>query len=346
MGAWFLFACGTQAPPLPPRVERPVPIRDLAVIQIGQSLHVSFTPPVDATDGERLSKPVEVEIFRTATSPEQKAPESPPTLKPWLALRSQDFRAFTRDDVFNYTDRLSDQEFSHSLGFTFTFAARALTRRFRGRAVESELSNVVRATILDVSAPPTNLQARTTEKAVELSWSAPSQTLAGHPVSSLPAYRVYRGEKAQAGAVKVLGETPSSTYPDPNFQFGHSYTYKVVAIFKQGGQIAQSEESLPVEITPADIFPPATPTRLSAVCAAQVVELIWAANTEPDLAGYNVYRREEPSQPQRINQELVPTPVFHDSRVEPGHTYFYRVTAVDLANNESPPSEETRLECR
>ena len=74
------------------------------------------------------------------------------------------------------------------------------------------------------------------------------------------------------------------------------------------------------------------------------VELIWTANSEPDLAGYNVYRREGGGAAQKINQKLLGTPIVRDTSVAAGRKYFYRVTALDLANNESAPSEEVQVE--
>jgi fibronectin type 3 domain-containing protein len=74
------------------------------------------------------------------------------------------------------------------------------------------------------------------------------------------------------------------------------------------------------------------------------VELVWTANTEKDLAGYYVYRREDGEQPRRLNKELLRTPILRDASVQPSHTYFYRVTAVDLSGNESQPSEEVEVE--
>jgi fibronectin type 3 domain-containing protein len=71
------------------------------------------------------------------------------------------------------------------------------------------------------------------------------------------------------------------------------------------------------------------------------IDLTWAPNTDADLAGYNVYRREEGGQPVKINTELVKTPAFRDTNVQSDQTYFYSVSAVDLRGNESRRSEET-----
>jgi len=68
------------------------------------------------------------------------------------------------------------------------------------------------------------------------------------------------------------------------------------------------------------------------------VELVWTANLESDLAGYNVYRREERKPLQKINKELVRVPIYRDSSIALQHHYFYEVTAVDLSGNESRPS--------
>jgi len=77
---------------------------------------------------------------------------------------------------------------------------------------------------------------------------------------------------------------------------------------------------------------------------AGAVELVWAANTEKDLAGYYVYRRENGEETKKLKKDLLRTPLLRDASVQPGHTYFYQVTAVDLSNNESQPSEEVEVE--
>jgi len=70
------------------------------------------------------------------------------------------------------------------------------------------------------------------------------------------------------------------------------------------------------------------------------IDLIWAPDTESDLAGYNVYRHEQDSQPVKLNLEAVKAPTFRDTEVAAGHQYSYSVSAVDVRGNESPRSEE------
>lgn len=78
--------------------------------------------------------------------------------------------------------------------------------------------------------------------------------------------------------------------------------------------------------------------------AAGQATLRWNANIEPDLAGYNVYMgTRSGAYAQRVNVSLTNTPnapeVTIGDLVE-GYTYFFAVTAYDLAGNESGFSNE------
>lgn len=83
-----------------------------------------------------------------------------------------------------------------------------------------------------------------------------------------------------------------------------------------------------------DTLPPVPPVGLTAVESLPYqVNLTWQANTEPDLAGYNVYENFV-----RLNGDLVPFPYYLDSVPSDGD-YTYRVTAVDMSNLESDFSD-------
>jgi hypothetical protein len=344
--AWLTAACGIQGPVEPPRLQYPQPIKDLAVTQEGRIWELSFTVPQLATDGERLTKPLEIEISRTVTPRGSQPPAQPADLAPWVSLSPSQVAARRRDNKLHYAAQLSEAEFGKELGSTFSFATRGLTRRFHGRVLAGEWSKEVSAVLLDVSGFVEHLRVRPTEKALEVSWAAPSRSLSGGPLPPLAGYRLFRSETGKAGSFQLRAEATGTAFSDSEFRFGGHYYYKVRAVFKQGGTTAESGDSPEVEITPRDIFPPAAPGNISAIYAAGAVEVIWTANTEPDLAGYNVYRR-APSGPfQKVNSKILPTPIFRDPSVQPGHTYEYRVTALDLAGNESLPSAEVRVEAR
>jgi hypothetical protein len=340
------LSCGIQGTPLPPRVERPQQITDLSVTQRGRGFVLRFTLPETATDGERLTKPLEIQVFRTVTPPGAPAAAPQASTPPSLTLGPDDVRRMSDGSRLTYAWSLTQQEYSGTLGDSYAFAVRGVTRGFRNRPLEAALSKVSTATLLDLSGPVENLRARSTEKAIELDWNPPGKSLAGGTLREFSGFRVYRSDTGKPGSFALLAETPSASYTDGDFVFDHPYYYKVRALFKNRSTEAVSDDSQTVEITPHDVFPPAAPRDLTAIWTAGTVEIVWTPSAEPDLAGYNVFRRQAGGAEIRVNKEPVRTPVFRDSSAQPGNSYFYRVTAVDLTGNESAPSAEAEVETR
>ncbi len=96
--------------------------------------------------------------------------------------------------------------------------------------------------------------------------------------------------------------------------------------------------------TTVDNVAPAAPSDLAATPGANSVSLTWTANTEPDLAGYNVHR--STSSPVSTagtplnGLTLVAGPSYLDSTAVGDTEYFYVVTAVDVSDNESGASNQ------
>jgi hypothetical protein len=68
--------------------------------------------------------------------------------------------------------------------------------------------------------------------------------------------------------------------------------------------------------------------------------LSWTASTSSNAAGYNVYRGAVAGGPYVVlNSSPVTTTTFADATCQPGQTYFYVVTAVDINGNESAYSD-------
>lgn len=337
--AFLVVACGVQAPPEPPRIEIPQQIKDVAVAQVGATLHITFAMPTLATDGELLSKPVQIDIFRNISP--AGGPSAPPDLssKPWISLTAKQLPTYVHGGKVDYPLQLSTQEVKQEVGSTFTFSAVGLTRGFRGRPRKSAPSNIAQATLLDVAVPVSNLAVKPTQDALLLTWDTPSETLTGVPPTHISGYRVYQSDTDKPSSFKLLGEASSSQFEDRTFQFGRHYYFSVSAATTIGKETAESQPSAPVSITPRDVFPPPVPTALTAVNTAGAVDLLWDASSGNDLAGYNVYRSVGGGPFERINKDLAPTPVFHDASVAPGEAYEYAVTAVDLAGNESEKSK-------
>ena len=103
----------------------------------------------------------------------------------------------------------------------------------------------------------------------------------------------------------------------------------------------------PLQVEVKDVFPPAMPAGLAAVAiagengGAPSIDLSWQPDTEADLAGYIVYRREGGEDWQRISPaEPLIAPAFRDKQIQPGHTYRYAVSAIDQGGHESARSAE------
>jgi fibronectin type 3 domain-containing protein len=91
---------------------------------------------------------------------------------------------------------------------------------------------------------------------------------------------------------------------------------------------------------PDSLRPPYPPRGLSAIAMADSVALKWSANTESDLAGYNVYRARRLEGPfGKINSALVVRTSYTDATIINDSTYYYTLTAVDRDNNESTFSD-------
>ena len=156
-------------------------------------------------------------------------------------------------------------------------------------------------------------------------------------------------------------ECPANRFEDHTFEWQKSYEYRIAIVtFAKLDKDSQLCPGKPSEEAPAiadciitiegddspaqrvfasDVYAPAVPSGLQAVFSGTgqpaFVDLLWAPDTDPDLAGYNVFRREEGGQREKINVTLVKTPAFRDEHVVQGKTYWYSVSAVDMRSNES-----------
>ena len=81
---------------------------------------------------------------------------------------------------------------------------------------------------------------------------------------------------------------------------------------------------------------PAQPTGLIAECNPSSISLTWDRGEEEDLDGYMVLRYEEGLGWNTIARRVYPPYV--DNKVLPGHSYQYKVKAIDRAQNLSLPS--------
>jgi hypothetical protein len=224
------------------------------------------------------------------------------------------------------------------------------TLNARGRS--AGLSNQVQVPLAPTLPPPTDLSAKVTAEGVVLTFTS---ILHEPPAPELHYIcRVYREEQGSATPVPLgdlqPGTSPQTQFLDRSLEWQKTYRYWVTVVTqvqrngRTEGQV-EGDNSAPVTVFANDIFPPAVPGGLQAVFSSvgqqPFVDLTWAPNTDSDLAGYNVYRRENNGPWTRINSALISTPAYRDGNVAAGRTYFYAITAVDVHGNESARSPET-----
>ena len=197
---------------------------------------------------------------------------------------------------------------------------------------ESSNSNEDSATPNDPPpAAPTGLVATAGDGSVSLNWDDNTEP-------DLAGYNVYRSTTSSGPYSKINGTlVASSTYNDTGVTNGTTYYYVVRAEDNGTNESSNSNED---NATPNDP-PPAAPTGLVATAGDGTVSLNWDDNTEPDLAGYNVYRSTTSSGPySKINGPLVTSSTYNDTSVTNGTTYYYVVRAEDNGANDSSNSSE------
>lgn len=226
-----------------------------------------------------------------------------------------------------------------------TYAVEVLNHDGRGAG----LSNPAQVSLVHTLPPPEDFQARVTAQGIVVSWIVQPP-----PAETEPAiHHVIRVYRQQEGGKQIMvGELPlggDHSITDSGIEWEKTYEYRADTVTIVG-PAAKTEVQVEGNDTPGvkvfadDVFPPAVPSGLQAVFSGPgqqpFVDLIWAPDTDLDLAGYNVYRHEQGAAPVRVNPELLKTPAYRDTSVGSGKTYFYSVSAVDLRGNESARSQE------
>jgi hypothetical protein len=329
---------------LPPSLELPKPPSDLRAGRKGSRVTLTWTEPTRTTDRQtvrylgptRICRGLEAEM-KECGNPVGQLPPPPRPSQPSRAMQAE-------PQVFADTLPTSIQE-PNPTG-DITYAVEVLNRDGRSAG----LSNRVQVAAVPTLPPPPDFHAELAASGVEFTWTSTGE--ASTPPGIQHRYRIYRrdestGKDAIASEVPI-GEAGLAHTQDSSFEWEKTYLYRITAVSvltRPGGEAqVEGEDSPTARIIAHDIFPPAVPTGLQAVYSGEgqkpFVDLIWAPVTDADLAGYNIYRREDNSPPVKLNSELVKSPSHRDTAVASGKTYYYSVSAMDVRANESARSEE------
>ncbi|MFI9170893.1 fibronectin type III domain-containing protein [Streptomyces lincolnensis] len=151
----------------------------------------------------------------------------------------------------------------------------------------------------------------------------------------LAGYRVYRRAKGSPFGAEPLATTTSTTYTDSTLPVtGAAYYYEVRAYDKAGNS---SSGTADLGVTTVDRTAPAVPVGLDITDASEEGGLRIGWSAVEGAASYRVYRAAtENGTYTRVG--ATDQPSYQDASAQVGTSYYYRVSALDAAGNESARS--------
>ena len=353
--ALILPGCASPGAPVARESQKPQSVTDLTATQVGNSIVLSFTLPKHTMRGSVITETPAVQIYRMFENVPANSGRAKPRLL--VTIPSQMVTRYEQDGRVVFPEMLTPEDLTAHNGTEAVYEVR--TRIGRSNSAPS---NTFRIRILAALEPIQDLRARIVGSGIELAWSSP-QTLTAGSEQPVVEYEVYREEVSggvhklqeqetarqrggEGAEFKLLGQTSQPSYMDRSVESGRTYAYLVRSTGKYPSGSVESRDSDRVELAFAPILRPATPQHLVGTIISKnepgvgfTVELSWAISPETNVAGYNVYRSEnESGTGARVNSSPVLVPVFRDSSVAAGQKYFYHVTAVNRAGDESEPS--------
>jgi hypothetical protein len=349
LAAGLLTGCGYAGEPKPPALKRPGKATNLDVAERGDKIIVTFTLPLQTTEGLRIDGPPDVEL-RVGVAPDTwnqaeweknsdriavpagpwpaPPPKAPRTKK--LAKPTTTAKAAKQAKQTTAAAKASDQALL--LRTVDVDSAKYANKtvvvgvRVHGPSGHDDgWSRLISLEVKPVLPMPRDLRAANARDAVHLQWTADA-----------PAFRVFRRQydsKPPADADWVqIGDSTQPSFDDKAIDYGKAVQYRVESVRKTGEIWQESDPSATISWTPKDEFPPAVPMGLATISGTRSIELDWDRVADSDVAGYRVYRNGV-----KVAEGLQ-TPSFSDKDVVAGSKYSYQVSAVDQAGNESAKS--------
>jgi hypothetical protein len=360
----LLCCCGTPGAPLAPELELPKPVADLRAVRKGDRVYLSWTVPTKTTEHANVRYLGGTRVCRslgTITNCKNPIGEVPPSRRPMPAAKNAASLRSQADYVDNVPENLQKQNPAGEITYAVVV--------FNESGRSAGLSNQVKVPAAPTLPPPADFCAQLTANGVILSWTGIAEPSGNGAIRH--AYRIFRREEGSTKDISFpevfLGASSEPVQLiDHSFEWEQTYLYRATIATEiktgipqecppgveaePGSSTCASYTSVEGDDSPArriyahDVFPPAVPAGLQAVASGvgqpPFIDLIWSPDNEADLAGYNIYRREQESPPVKINSDVVNTPAFRDTNVQSGRKYFYSVSAVDLRGNESVRSQE------
>ncbi len=297
-----LAGCGKVGDPLPPFIRIPEAVRDLSASQVGDEIVLTWTNPARNIDG---SAATDLKTVHIRTGPDTFASAGVNA-----AGRQQSFMIPSRE-------RTGRQE---------TYALQLETMGLR----LSDLSNSVSIVPVEVPGAVTTVRSVVDQGRIVLEWEQPPAP------QYADEYIISRSDRPQKDIAAAR------RYEDPRYVHGQSYTYQVTAARRTDQGLVPGTEGRSFVVVAFDNMAPRTPQGLETVAEDSGGFLTWEANTETDLAGYRVFRAEEPRGLfTALLEDVHATNAIFDPAYRQG--LYYAVSAVDEFGNESARSAPYRV---
>lgn len=331
----FMLACGKRKPPLPP-IERVAQRVEITGFQRGNQVRLEWTMPArNAPDGSILNIS-RADVYRLA--------------EPLTSTQSLTEEEFASRSTLIATVPIADTDFGRkTLSYfdTLDFAGQNIRLRYAVRFVNASGSKAAFSNFLliepaaKVAKAASLLPIKTTQEALIVNWKSPETNIDGSKPVNILGFNIYRAGEKETTAT-LLNQTPvnATEFRDEGFEFGKNYKYFVRTVsLGTNAEPVESQESNLVEVTPKDIFAPNPPDGITLAASPNTISIFFASNIEKDIAGYKIYRSADKVNWTLLNDKLLETNTFQDTKVESGKSYYYYLIAVDKFGNESAKSE-------
>jgi hypothetical protein len=325
----LVAGCGVKRPPVPWETIVPKRIVDLGAVPREGRLLLEWTSPKENTDKSALTDLAEFKILRSEgvliAGECRGCGEKPKIVYEMKWDGKEEVKGNKMSILFE------DQEARR----VYVYQVVSINRRGHSSAP----SNPVWVYWDFPPQSPRMVGGERGDKRVDLYWE---------PVEGATGYHIYRRAEEEEFPLKPLNREllVGTRYTDLNVENERRYLYSVRTVKRVVKTDVEGKGSLGLPVTPTDLIPPSSPVGLVAVPLKGGIELNWTRNREPDLLGYNVYRRKAGEGGfKRLNESPVTKETYLDTSVESGQDYEYTVAAVDnsIRKNESPRSEEVRV---
>ncbi|HSR09925.1 MAG TPA: hypothetical protein VLS90_00670 [Thermodesulfobacteriota bacterium] len=328
-----LSACGKKGNPVPPESMIPGRISDLRAWPREGTVFLGWTIPNKNTNDSPLLDLMGFRVFRESRPVAGACETCPAQVQP-VAEIEMEYPKGARVEG----GKVLWQDTALQPGNEYAYIVVA----YNLYGVPSAESNRVIVSWDVPPPPPTNVQTRGDDRSLEITWEFP-------PSPAAVGFNLYR--RAEGGGFGFYPVNPSPVMEnrvvDVGLENGKKYFYEVRAARSFRGTFIEGPPSAEAAGVPEKVTPPLPPAGLFGVFQEGGVALRWDESREKDVAGYNVYRREDGQEAfRKINGAPVKEAYYLDTTAEPKKTYVYRVKTVDIYGKESEFSNETEVPIR